>query len=434
MLTANGDVGYGIANEAHVRASGDALAGLARLVSSTRLGQHAPFHVRLGLYEHGGFLSPQLYGVVLYLATGETERAPIPDPIEGDEAPAHTFFLPTETAADHPFTYAVVANHPVEVQIQHTLGTLARLLARQELIKGLEIEDFPLLDQTASESDGRADREVADLIRANGWQAAAESIRARADAAGRPLSVTFTTELMGQEQLAVRAPALRRVYNENIAVRSAVDKLAAACSQGLSVVGNGLQSTSDFARDLLDLGLSRKFLAHVARDAFVCGNGYLSFGAVPTQDMRLLLPEHVRVVSEGVVIEDRNGEQVRHEHVLHVRGSQQQSSLYGMSALEPFISLQAQRDLMTRVASRPAVWRSGGAPEQVIEAAQPMADFAARTLEVNDESVGRMLGVLPELRVEVPNDMYFASAVEMRPTADRLALRAPGANPKAMRS
>lgn len=422
MLLSSDEAPYGVANEAHVRASAEALSQLADIMSSPAPGAD-PFYAKIGLYEHGGFLSPVLYGVVLYIATGVEEVGGPPDPVLGSEAPAHTLFLPTETDPDHPFTYAVVANHPVEAQLRHTLATFARLLARQELVSGLDADRFANLDQLAALSDAESDRFVSDLIRAEGWQAAARAIRDRAEAAGLPLRVSFTGELFDRDQLAARAPLLRRIYNQNSAVREAIDKVTATLSQGLTVVGGGKQSFGAFARDYLDLGLIRTYLAHLARDAFVCGNGYLSFGTVPAQDLRLLPPENVSVVGEGVLLEKRDGAEIRHDRILHVPGSKQQHSPYGISILEPFVGLQAQHDLLTRAASLPAAWSEGGAPQEMVDAAKPTADLAARTLRAIEDQTGRMFGAAQLLRAAVPPDMYFPIAIEMRPAAQRIAIR-----------
>ena len=379
--------------------------------------------MRLGLFEHGGFLNPLLFGFFPYLATG-VEEAGVPDPILGPDMPAMTLYPPTEPVSDHPMTYAVIANHPVDAQVEHTLGTLARMLARQELVSQMDETRFARIDQLAAEADKRADLEVSDLIRTRGWQAAAASIKARAEGSGMTLAVSFADDLMGPEQIALRPPLLRRVYNEAPKLREAVDKIAVTLSQGLSVMGGGKEAIAAFGRDYLDLGMSRTFLAHLARDAFVCGNGYLSFGTVPDEDMRLLQPEHVTVDGPNAFTETSSEGETRHTQVMHIRGAEQQASPYGLSVLEPFLSIQAEHDTLTRTALLPDAWARAGVPDEIVAGARGAAEVAKRTLRASEQKIDQLLGASPSLRVEVPPNLYFRNQTQMRPAAGRIALRA----------
>jgi hypothetical protein len=78
--------------------------------------------------------------------------------------------------------------------------------------------------------------------------------------------VTYSPILMNAADLALRTPILRRVYNEMPEIRNAIDKVATMLSQSLMTVGGGSEQVAAFARDLLDVGSTRTYLAHLARD------------------------------------------------------------------------------------------------------------------------------------------------------------------------
>ena len=98
---------------------------------------------------------------------------------------------PNAVSAEDPLIYAVIANHSVPVQIEHTLAMLAMLVARQELVSGGGL-DIPEIDRLAAEVDTRASTTVRDTLRSQGWRAAAQAISARSAAAGLPLAVTYS--------------------------------------------------------------------------------------------------------------------------------------------------------------------------------------------------------------------------------------------------
>ena len=139
--------------------------------------------------------------------------------------PAAGLRSPEAVSAEEPLIYAVVANHSVPAQIEHTLAMLAMLVARQELVSGGGL-DIPEIDRLAAEVDTRATTTVRDTLRSQGWLAAAQAISARSAAAGLQLAVTYSPVLMDASALALREPILRPVYNETQEVRRAIDKVA----------------------------------------------------------------------------------------------------------------------------------------------------------------------------------------------------------------
>ena len=414
--------GYGTVTAPHMAASAFALTELAGLATANAgLRGARPLYVRLSHFEHGAALSLQLYGFAVLPAAGEPViRQAVPG--IKDRPPAAGLRPPEAVSAEDPLIWAVVANHSVAVQIEHTLGMLATLVARQGLISAGGDVDVSEIDRLAAEVDTRSTTAVTDTLRSRGWRAAAEAISARSAAAGLPLAVTYSPVLMDADALALRAPILRRVYNEIPEIRSAVDKVATMMSQGLMTVGGSSERVAAFARDLLDVGSTRTYLAHLARDAFVCGNGYLSFGTVPDEDIRLLLPEQVTILDSKAVRVTAGGSDVVHRRLLHETGAEQQASLYGLSVLEPFVQPQNERELMLERIEIAEAWDKLPAPEPARSAALRLVPLARRRLEAIARNITATLGAPQALQVEPPADLYFPGHERMAPAAAGLAL------------
>jgi hypothetical protein len=215
-------------------------------------------------FEHGGVLSLQLFGFSVLPATGRSVTVSVPPGMK-ESLPAAGLRPSEETSAEAPMIYAVVANHPVPVQIEHALAWLATLMARREFISAGKDIDVAEIDRLAAAADTRAATSVTDMLRTRGWRAAARALSARSAAAGVPLAVTYSPVLMDPAALALRAPILRRVYNEMSAVRSAIDKVAATLSQGLITVGGGSEQIGAYVRDHLDAGSTRTYAGQDTR-------------------------------------------------------------------------------------------------------------------------------------------------------------------------
>jgi hypothetical protein len=198
--------------------------------------------------------------------------------------------------------------------------------------------------------------------------------------------------------------------------------VATMMSQSLMTVGGGSEQVAAFARDLLDVGSTRTYLAHLARDAFVCGNGYLSFGTVPDEDIRLLLPEEVTILDSETVRVTSGGSDVIHRRLLHETGAEQQECLYGLSVLEPFVQPQNERELMLERIEIAEAWDKLPAPEPARSQALTLVPLARRRLEVIARNITATLGAPQTLRVEPPADLYFPGHELMAPAAAGLAL------------
>jgi hypothetical protein len=416
------DADYGSVTTSHLAASAATMTELARLATADA-GQRGsrPLFVQLSHIEHGAALSLQLFGFPVLPATGEPVLRP-PIPFLGEQPPAAGLRPPDATSAEDPLIYAVVANHSVPAQIEHTVAMLALLVGRQELISGGRPVNVPEIDRLAADADTRAVTAVADTLRSQGWRAAAQAVGARSAAAGLPLTVSYSPVLMDIGALARRAPILRRVYNELPEVRTAIDKVATTLSQGLMTLGGGSERMAAFARDMLDVGASRTYLAHLARDAFVCGNGYLSFGPVPDEDIRLLLPEAVTILDPetGRVADAGTGS--IHTGVLHVTGAEQRDSPYGISVLEPFVQIQNERESMLETLAIAEVWEQQIVPKLVMSRLRRDVPLARRTLDSMPGRIKAILGGLGTLQVQPPADLYFPGHQLMAPAAQALVL------------
>jgi hypothetical protein len=423
-LDLSGD--YGPATEAHVAASASALEELCSVLTAkaaTKGGR--PIYVRLSHYEHGGFLTTLLFGFPALAVPGLMVEEPAVPYLYSQTRTAYVLRSADASAPEDPLTYAVVANHPVSTQIEHTIAMLAILLSRQSLVMDTRSgKAVTNIDVLASESDARAIQGINDLLRLQGWRAAAAAVAARATAMGRPLVVRYERPLFSPLELAKRAPVLRQVYNQIPAARTSIDKVATMLSQGLTVVGGGSTEMSAFARNLLDVGLSRTYLAHLARDAFVCGNGYLVFGSQPDEDVRLLQPEHVEILEPGVFRETAGDQQVIHRQVLHVPGAHQFGSFYGVSVLEPFIQIENQREVMTEVRDLGSAWDRPEVPEKEREDARSRIPLAQRQLAELEERSVSLLGGVKTIGITPEPGLYFRGMEQMSPHAERIAMLA----------
>jgi hypothetical protein len=422
------NAGYDEATATHVSASLRALNELASLVSTSASEGSTGQHVRLSLFDHGSCLNHLLFGFAVHAGTGRTLTPPtvplLPPP------DAEHLVQGAAATADRPLIYAVIANHPVEIQIQHTIAFLARLVARRTITPSGLSGVISEVDSVASQIDAEADNEVADLLRAEGWRAAARAVRVRAEASGRALVVSSSAALFTEAQVKLQIPIVRRVYNESEQIRGAIDILATMMSQGMIMVGGGSAEIAGFARDRLDLGLNRTFMAHVIRDAYVCGNGYLVLGPVPDEDMRLLLPESVTIRDDGCYEEATTTGIIVHrkKYILHVKGASQADSRYGVSLLEPFVMLQAQREIAESVIQRAIAWDNDAVPtaeRQYAESMRPLGDrILAQTKVDTDAILGPVLAT-NSLQVDVPDPLFFNGFEDLQPAAKGIAIDGP---------
>lgn len=401
------------ASERALRQLADALT--AEIAPNTR-----PIYVRLTMVEHGAFLSTRLYGMNLLPATDKVVIGPTYG--SHQRRPAVLLRHPYTATPDEPFVYAVVPNHPADVQVETVLSTLAQMLARSQLVDAARKHGVTDLDRQAREVDRQAQEAVQDAMRARGWPAAAEALRARSAAAGRPLVVRYAPIAFDESGLRRRVPVLRHVYNAMPEARVVIDKLAVVLSQTLTSVGGGSRQVGAFVRQLLD-GEHRTYLAHLSRDALVCGNGYLPFGTARDEDMRLLRPESTTLLGPERALVVEGGREFVYEPVMHVRGEHQVGSRYGISVLEPFVHLLVQREVSEdALAFQEQALREPNLSQSKLQQIERTAELARRTLSAIARQGQDLLGGRASLAVDVPDELYFPGHEEMAPAAEALTL------------
>jgi len=416
------------ATDAHVAASVAALQLVADRVTARDARSHAEVvHIRLAHMDHGAFLTTRLFGTSVLPFTGTT--LPALDLGLFSRPPAALLRDPYAATPQEPFTYVLVANQPVAVQVETALTTLAGLLARREVTDRARQGDASSVDAAAAIADEQAHRTVQDAIRSRGWQAAADALRERAIVAGRPLAVRYDRRVLDPEAVRRRVPVLRYVYNAMPEARTAIDKVATVLSQTMHVMGGGTHEIGAYGRTLIDVGALRTYTAHLARDAFVCGNGYLSFGTAPDEDLRLLRPERTWMVGEDRAVTDETGKEVEHFPVLHLTGARQVDGSSGLSVLEPYVLL-----LLKRQSAEPTLLMERYVAEQAAPSAEVLArsrasaELGRRILAQVEEAARTLLGGPSVLPVDVPVDLYFPNHADMAPATQAITLD-PGPGP-----
>jgi hypothetical protein len=171
------------------------------------------------------------------------------------------------------------------------------------------------------------------------------------------------------------------------------------------------------------VGEVRRYSAHLARDAFVCGNGYHEMRQPPSV-LRLLRPETVAVRADGqfIVNDPVTGltESIEGPHVLHLRGMHQTRGLVGMSVLEPLVILQAQLEVAQAAVAEgvPMALRTG--TEEARDWAERTRAFAARIENAYETRTTELLGGGTAGLGPPPANLYFPGRADMEPASPRL--------------
>ncbi len=393
-------------SRAHLDNSIAALSELADRV--TTVGDTVPadtLRIRLGHIDHGGFLSHLLHGFAM------TQLSP-----DG---------LIAGPDGTNEVLYAVVLNQPLDVQLRTALASVASYLARQDVIGSVRAgdEDATNLDRVVAEMDARVAISLDDTLRLKDWRAAASELRERAAAADFALHVQFAAPLLSADEVRRRVPVMRHVYNRLPIARDTIDKVAAALSAGLTVAGDGVpEAALTAAREILDVGEVRRYTAHLARDAFVCGNGFLEILPAP-RSLRLLRSETVEVRAENQFsVVDSPTETIApiEGHVLHLKGIHQTDGFVGMSVLEPLVVLLAQLEVAESALADGVRLAERVGTTEVEGWAERTRAFAARIKSVNGARMTDLLAGGTAGLAAPPTNLYFPGHVEMEPAAPRL--------------
>lgn len=432
--------------EEHRETSAAVMRELCTEVSSPHVADRA-LHVRVGHYQQAGFLSPRLFGFWVLPVLPEPEQS---RPIAGlDElgldwaeqamrdfaAPGEISRLvegqgvvlqtPNASTPGSPSSWACVLNASIEAQVESTLTAMAMLIARQELVVKARERQVVTLPERAAAVDSETMKAVGDDVRINGWRSAAAGIRARAEAAHCSLSVEYVQPLFETSDLHKRMPVARHVYNTFPGAREAIDRLAHTMTSGWSIVGPGPERVLQRARDSLEGSGVISLTALAIRDAFVCGVGAVSLGAVPLGDPWLLRPEEVvEIAAAGDTVRRLvpGGLEALHP-VLAMRGGTQIGSSMGVSMLEPLVLRAANRDLFLRVLlSARAIHALGDGPPQEARGwareSEMLATGQLASLTNANDVFNRVVVDLPAPDAE----LYGGRDRNMEPAAPSLAL------------
>ncbi|MFF5075564.1 hypothetical protein ACFY36_00810 [Actinoplanes sp. NPDC000266] len=413
----------------------DAIEQLCSILTTSDIDKESkPQYIRFAHFEHGHFLNGRLHGFAVLGTEGKSAPHPrvkldrtteqrieerwndrgLTEYLSTAKAQVGTELRSVNAASrEDPFNYAVVINSSVEQQIEVCLNAIESTLSRAKVAaKFLKNSDMATLNHDIQQSDTATQKHTAESVRMFGWQATAKRLKQRAEAASTPLVVTFGNPIFDVSDLAIRTPVLRRVYNEMPSVRRAIDVVATLLSRGLTLRGNASDTNMRKILDMLDIGALRNYLAHLARDAFVCGNGYLSFSDAPDVDIRLLKPENTRLCDDpSYAINLTSGERVR---VLHITGATQLNSRYGVSQLEPLVAIVGQHDiLMSQLYLADASSIAPSAPTEAKDwAARSTSPIEAMAADARSK-VSVLLGEVTNSFADPPQDLYFSGLERM---------------------
>jgi hypothetical protein len=305
--------------------------------------------------------------------------------------------------------YALVVNHPVELQRETALAFLFDLVQRQapyqQVVSGArQIDELP---QLTTEADATSAETSTDLMRF-GWSTGAEALKRRAADFGYYLELRYQRDpFPTREETTQRIPALRRLYDENDVVRSAVDKtVSLVTGHGPELRASGQETIRLFAQQSTVLSGLREFMNHTARDAHVCGNGYAQmgvFGGLPF--VRCLPPERVEILGDKkVALHQGDGDTAIVTRVLHMRGLEQLDSPYGISDWEPLLQ---QLEVAANTRKFVDTWKNRDLPpaqREELRRSERMAEYMERHTK---ERVDR-LTEYPRLHLPEPvASLYF---------------------------
>jgi hypothetical protein len=387
--------------ESHLNAVGNALREVASLVAEVTGDIQPALSVRLASVRYMPTLPFVLYSfhILSIGADGEFED---------------------EIDAGKDITYALVANHAVEVQREAAILFLYDLVIRQDALRKFredDTADIGQIDEVAATADRRSKQEFRDAIR-GGWASATRVIAHQAVAAGLALRVQYDVDVLPtREDLARRIPHLRDAYNKIDIAREAVDKtvsLIGGRDPRISVLGLTQADQDKMQRQLSAMNL-RLWISQTTRDAQVCGNGYAVIPDSPDSGVYNLRPEDVEIVGPDTFVLIRDGKREPIEgNVLHIAGIEQFRSPYGISILEPVLSELRTRRIFedaTRFAEG-VIAEYGTDSEHGLRVRHTMP-LSERALAASNERLGQLLRYPRDWVPAARDGLYFPGQERM---------------------
>lgn len=319
--------------------------------------------------------------------------------------------------AEAALAYGIAVNQSVEIQQEVVLVFLLQTAFRQQRQrKSREAgEGIERIDLQMMEEDLRAKREIGDRLR-YGWKAAAETVRSRVLDAGFALRIRYEPDLIGDRQALVRRiPQFRRLYNEIPDVRNVIDKMVsmAGGDDPRLAAGGGSSEVRDWLQQQQRLWRLRNYQNQALRDAEVVGNGYLAFQLEEPAGPFNLRPEEVVASPEGD-FSLTDGRTFARRDVIHIRGSRQLRSHYGVSILEPLLPCLRSLDIFGAArATAVTILESGRADSKAEGWARGTTALANRNEQDQHKRIRDVLWFpLNHLPDPVPN-LYFKGHEEL---------------------
>jgi hypothetical protein len=312
--------------------------------------------------------------------------------------------------------YAILANQSVDLQREIAIAFFFQLLGRHDLVARALADRklFNDLVDEASLTDEDRRKAASTELRGN-WREAVKSLQAEASAAGMRLRVRYQPDpFPTRDETIHRLPALRRAYNELPVARKAVDRAVAKLStHSWYITGGGSEQARRLVREHLETMQMARYLSQAARDAFVCGNGYLVVSG-QEQGMRVLRPEAVRIDAGRYFEETDHGETDVTDGLIHQRGMRQIRSPYGASALE--LALHALRvvDDLTAMREAASALRRRGLLIGQLRELEEREDLAQRTIDDANDRLRKIFGFFLEGLTDAPHDLYFPGQENIR--------------------
>lgn len=326
--------------------------------------------------------------------------------------------LSDEVAEGEEITYAIVANHAVEVQREAAVLFLYELVFRQEILRNMRDggSEDPI-DVAIAAAVRQARQEFRDRIYA-GWQHATCSIAQRAAASGLPLHVRYAVDVLpSRADVVGRMPHLRAAYNEVDIAREAIDKqvsMIGGSDPRVHAPGISQAEEDMLQRNLTSLGM-RQWISQTTRDALVCGNGYLVTADTAEPSMYALRPDTVQIIDPDkyVTVHDGVAKPV-YGHVMHVRGIEQCESPYGISLLEPILAEhRKQRVLQEAAEVATRILGSVSAESKQGRVAQQMLELAERSVAESNRKLDRLLWYPRDWLKDAREGLYFPGQERM---------------------
>jgi hypothetical protein len=322
-----------------------------------------------------------------------------------------------EVDEKHEVLYAFVVNQPVGVIRESAARALLNLVSRQGEVQQV-MDNKKGVDELPARV-AASDAENADLA----WDSPPEVsatlsvLSERAVEQNLRLQVAFRADpFPDAASLIRRLSALRHLYNSEELVRDAVDRTVSTIGARSPSIRGGREDMRLFLQRQGTLQGMRQFTNQTVRDALVCGNGYLQLGARGLDSwMRCLRPEAARVRADGAVEELKGDDTVVFEpgEVVHLRGIEQVTSPYGISILEPLLSIPARRQIAAETLAADSALPPGASQETRFRVAA-LAKVAKQMEEETDAQLKLLLGFFPEALETASADLYFPGQEKLK--------------------